>query len=68
MEQLSKIDKLIYSVKLGDVYLKNGTNSFTLAFEFLDQNQTLESSEVKKVSKKIENFLSKKFQAKIRKD
>lgn len=68
IEQLRKVDTLIHTITLGDVYQKNGNNSFTLAFEFLDQSRTLESSEVKKVSKKIEDTLLRKFQAKIRKE
>ena len=66
--EIKKLDRLVYSVELRDVFVREGKRSFTLGLEFRDDTKTLESRDVEKLRSKLEKTLSKKFQAKVRKD
>lgn len=66
--QVKEMDRLVNSVELKDIYVREGRRSFTIGLEFRNEAKTLEGKEVEEIRGKIEKTLSKKFQAKIRQD
>lgn len=66
--KLKKVDNLINSVDLVDIFESAGKRSVTLRIAYLDQEKTLTSEEASKVRSKIVNFLKKDFDAPLRKN
>ncbi len=68
---LEKVDKLIHSVELFDVFVggKVGENKKSLAYHLLYQSaeRTLTSEEVDEIQKKVAEVLEKKFKVEVRK-